>query len=244
MIQPGWYPDPTIPGTLRYFDGASWTEHVQPSPPTQPQPINVQQVGQQVVADPNLGAVGATHFAAQPPQAVNPGAYHAAPPQQVQVNQVVVAQGNRKSPGLAVLLAFLFGPLGMLYSTVSGAIVMFVLNVLFIWTLGLFYLVSVPAGMIWAYIAANKTNDVGGIPSINVSQAPVAPQQVAPQQMAPQYPAPPPQLAQPQVLQPQLPQPPAQQVGDPATEPFAVEPPRPAQTNDHQRPDGRAYGDW
>jgi Protein of unknown function (DUF2510) len=25
---PGWYSDPQVPGTLRYFDGSSWTQHV------------------------------------------------------------------------------------------------------------------------------------------------------------------------------------------------------------------------
>lgn len=30
MAQQGWYPDPTSPAQLRYFDGAQWTEHVHP----------------------------------------------------------------------------------------------------------------------------------------------------------------------------------------------------------------------
>jgi Protein of unknown function (DUF2510)/Domain of unknown function (DUF4190) len=29
---PGWYNDPQAPGTVRYFDGASWTQHVAPAP--------------------------------------------------------------------------------------------------------------------------------------------------------------------------------------------------------------------
>jgi uncharacterized RDD family membrane protein YckC len=29
----GWYPDPTIPGAQRYFDGMTWTHHLVPPPP-------------------------------------------------------------------------------------------------------------------------------------------------------------------------------------------------------------------
>lgn len=31
---PGWYADPYVPGSLRYFDGAAWTGHVAPAPGT------------------------------------------------------------------------------------------------------------------------------------------------------------------------------------------------------------------
>ncbi len=30
--QPGWYPDPHHPGSLRWFDGTQWTEHVSGAP--------------------------------------------------------------------------------------------------------------------------------------------------------------------------------------------------------------------
>lgn len=33
---PGWYPDPTSPGLVRYWDGAVWTSHVQAAPPAWP----------------------------------------------------------------------------------------------------------------------------------------------------------------------------------------------------------------
>ena len=47
-----------------------------------------------------------------------PQVVYAAPPQGVVV-------GTPKDPALAALLGFLFGPLGLLYSTVVGAVFMF-----------------------------------------------------------------------------------------------------------------------
>ena len=32
---PGWYPDPQMPGTQRYWDGAAWSDHVAPAAPPQ-----------------------------------------------------------------------------------------------------------------------------------------------------------------------------------------------------------------
>ncbi len=36
MQNADWYPDPSNPLQLRYWDGQGWTEHTQPAPPTQP----------------------------------------------------------------------------------------------------------------------------------------------------------------------------------------------------------------
>ena len=64
-----------------------------------------------------------------------------------------------KSVGIALLLSLLFGPLGMLYSTVIGALVMFVANVLaFVLTAGLGLLLTWPIGAAWAAVAANRSN--------------------------------------------------------------------------------------
>jgi hypothetical protein len=61
MVAAGWYPDPAGSGGMRYFDGTSWTEHVdaRPQPPMAPQ-----------WAPPGVGAapVGAPIWTTQPPK--------------------------------------------------------------------------------------------------------------------------------------------------------------------------------
>ena len=53
-----------------------------------------------------------------------------------QVRQVVVIV-QPKSIGIAIILTFIFGPLGMFYSTVTGAIVMMLISaVVGVMTLG------------------------------------------------------------------------------------------------------------
>lgn len=64
-----------------------------------------------------------------------------------------------KSVGISVLLALVFGPLGMLYSTVLGAIVMFIVNlVALVLTAGLGLVIAWPAGVVWAAMAASNHN--------------------------------------------------------------------------------------
>lgn len=36
---PGWHPDPTITGQLRYWDGAQWSEHTSPIPEAPAAPV-------------------------------------------------------------------------------------------------------------------------------------------------------------------------------------------------------------
>ncbi|WP_062202912.1 DUF2510 domain-containing protein [Demequina salsinemoris] len=37
----GWYADPSAPGTVRYWDGGAWTEHVAPAPTLAPAAVAV-----------------------------------------------------------------------------------------------------------------------------------------------------------------------------------------------------------
>jgi len=72
--------------------------------------------------------------------------------------QIVVVKAE-KSMGVTILLTFLFGPLGMLYSTVTGAIVMLVVNVLIaILTLGFGLVFTWPICIIWAAVATSNYN--------------------------------------------------------------------------------------
>jgi hypothetical protein len=78
---------------------------------------------------------------------------------QSETNTINVVVKTQKSVGVAVLLAFFFGPLGMLYSTVTGGIVMFILNLLaLLVTAGLGLFITWPIGIIWAALAAKKIN--------------------------------------------------------------------------------------
>lgn len=83
-----------------------------------------------------------------------------AEPQPVpQPPQRTVVIASTKSVGVAIALAIFFGPLGMFYSTIAGAIVMFVVNVLaLLLTAGLGLIVTWPIGIVWAAMAASSHN--------------------------------------------------------------------------------------
>lgn len=77
------------------------------------------------------------------------------PQQQPQI--IVVKTG--KSVGVAILLSFLLGPLGMLYSTISGGIIMMIVcGIVAIFTLGFGLFLMWPICVIWAAIAASNHN--------------------------------------------------------------------------------------
>ncbi len=105
--------------------------------------------------------------ASKPPQ----GNLGGGPPAPVAVQQTTVIHvGAHKSVVGAVLLAFFFGPLGMLYATVPGAIVMFFVNIIVaIPTLGLGLFVTFPIGVIWAGLAADSQNK--RLQAVSVQQA-------------------------------------------------------------------------
>jgi hypothetical protein len=74
-----------------------------------------------------------------------------------QPQKVIVT--STKNVGIAILLAFLFGPLGMFYSTISGAIVMLILYpIVGFLTIGLGLFILHPIAIIWAAVAANTYN--------------------------------------------------------------------------------------
>lgn len=73
-------------------------------------------------------------------------------------NNTIIVK-SQKSAGTGALLGFLFGPLGMLYSTITGAIVMFfVTGIVAFFTVGFGLILTQPICAIWAYVAINKKN--------------------------------------------------------------------------------------
>lgn len=70
----------------------------------------------------------------------------------------IIMVGKQKSSGTAILLAFIFGPLGLLYVSVAGGIVLTLISVFFFWT----FIVPVIcwiASIIWAVMGANAANE-------------------------------------------------------------------------------------
>ena len=74
-------------------------------------------------------------------------------------SQPVIVVASTKSMGIAIILALLFGPLGLLYSSVLAAIVMFVVSIpVIIFTAGFGLLLTQPICAVWAAVAANTHN--------------------------------------------------------------------------------------
>ncbi len=76
----------------------------------------------------------------------------------------------RKHVGLAVLLAFLFGPFGLMYASVSAGILMLLATLLVLpVTAGLGIFFTAPACMAWAAVAASAHNQ-RALPALNHAQ--------------------------------------------------------------------------
>lgn len=73
--------------------------------------------------------------------------------------QVVIAK-SPKSTGIALILTFLFGPLGLLYASLLGGLIMLIVAIpVVIFTLVIGYIfIILPICLIWAAIAVNNHN--------------------------------------------------------------------------------------
>lgn len=70
-----------------------------------------------------------------------------------------VVTTSTKSMGVAIILTVLFGPLGMLYSTILGGIIMCVISLIVgVVTLGFGLLLTWPICIIWAAVATSSFN--------------------------------------------------------------------------------------
>ncbi len=71
-----------------------------------------------------------------------------------------VNAGVKKSMFISILLTLLFGPLGMFYSTIKGAVVMLVITIAAaIFTLGYSVIITWLVCIIWGAVAVNKYNE-------------------------------------------------------------------------------------
>ena len=74
-------------------------------------------------------------------------------------NQTVIMINKQKSVGLAFIFALFFGPLGLLYASITGGIIMFLVNLVLLFILpGVGLVISWIICIIWAVIAAQNTN--------------------------------------------------------------------------------------
>lgn len=75
--------------------------------------------------------------------------------QQTNEKKTTIVIKKKKSILLAILLTLFFGPLGMLYSTVSGAIIMLIISVIIgFFSFGIGVFITWPICIIWGALAA------------------------------------------------------------------------------------------
>ena len=88
-------------------------------------------------------------------------------------NTTIVVVSKSKSVGTAFALAFLFGPLGLLYASVAGGIIMFFIAFLSFFVLPVVGVFFVWIGcIIWAVVAAQNANAKAGAVTINQTSNP------------------------------------------------------------------------
>lgn len=81
-----------------------------------------------------------------------------APQSPVNHSTTIIMTNQEKSVIAAFLLAFFFGPLGLLYATIGGGIVMIIVAfIVGIVTFGFGALITWPIAVIWAVIAAMRS---------------------------------------------------------------------------------------
>src|SRR5665647_1478007 len=167
MTEPHAQADPTQPYQPRPGEGVEWPTAplptAQPTTCGQPDAQPMQPYGQQQYAQPMQAYGGQTSSYAQPQGQQAPYGQAYAP--NIVINNVVQSTavagvgGRTKSAGVAFLLTFLFGPLGMFYSTVAGAIVMLVASLVLVpLTGGIAAFVVWPISIIWGCVAASRAN--------------------------------------------------------------------------------------
>lgn len=73
---------------------------------------------------------------------------------------IIIAGGEKKSLGLAVVLSLFFGPLGLLYSSVTGGVIMFFVSIFIgLITLGFGLVFSWLVCVVWSVAAVNNYNE-------------------------------------------------------------------------------------
>ena len=81
-------------------------------------------------------------------------------------NQQYIVMKSPKSLGIGLILTFFFGPIGLFYATISGAVIMLIIDAIFavigFITAGISLVVTAPlvnlVCMIWAYVKINSYN--------------------------------------------------------------------------------------
>jgi hypothetical protein len=141
-VPPDWYSDPYGRAIQRYWNGSAWTPYVRDA-------SGVQGVDEGAAHPAPFGTASGGGIVIQ-------NVVHAPQPT---FPMLASGMAGYKSKSTAFWLTFLFGPLGMFYSTVSGAVIMLVVSLIVIpATLGLAFLITWPVCIIWGMNAVDTHN--------------------------------------------------------------------------------------